>query len=241
MTVEFFQKKIEMLRSEIEQIENEIKSYLSLGIDYDFDAAYLLLYSDNFDLFICKYSLGSSMFDLELQFSSVISSLNLYVKNRPTNNPVDYIGRLGVAKYTEALFLTSIALLLKIKDAEFEYLIKLLNIKGRDALYDRLISSRVQLEKISNKINYPETYNGLLSAMDAPKQEQPLLARIFLKNWYKSMRNAPWYDLHKKSGGFTGYWAWEVAGVAYASNIDDSSFMDMPFYPKDLANFARDQ
>ena len=34
-------------------------------------------------------------------------------------------------------------------------------------------------------------------------------------------------------------WCWEAAGVAYAFGINDASFRDLPYYPKDLAAYAR--
>src|SRR5690606_28895315 len=35
------------------------------------------------------------------------------------------------------------------------------------------------------------------------------------------------------------YWSWEAAATTFVLDIDDSSYRDMPFYPKDLADYAR--
>ncbi len=66
--------------------------------------------------------------------------------------------------------------------------------------------------------------------------QQPRMLQDFLKHWYASMKDAYWYDRHKKriTDGFFGYWAFEAVGVVKAFGIDDSTFRDMPYYPKDL-------
>jgi hypothetical protein len=63
----------------------------------------------------------------------------------------------------------------------------------------------------------------------------------FLKGWYKSMRKVYWHDHHKSDGkwGYAGYWCLEAALVTVLYNIDDSSYRDMPFYPKDMVTYAK--
>jgi hypothetical protein len=56
------------------------------------------------------------------------------------------------------------------------------------------------------------------------------------------MKDCYWYDGHKNLGVFFfGYWAFEAGLVTLLWNIDDSSYRDMRFYPKDLVDFAREQ
>jgi hypothetical protein len=46
------------------------------------------------------------------------------------------------------------------------------------------------------------------------------------------------FDKHLKR---PGYWSWEAAAVTVISRIDDSSYRDKPYYPKDLVDYARIQ
>ena len=36
-----------------------------------------------------------------------------------------------------------------------------------------------------------------------------------------------------------GYWAWEAAAITIALDVDDQSFRDLPFYPRDLVDHLR--
>jgi hypothetical protein len=55
------------------------------------------------------------------------------------------------------------------------------------------------------------------------------------------MKACYWYDRHKNlDAGFFGYWAFEAGLVTLLWNIDDSTYRDMRFYPKDLVDFARE-
>ena len=55
------------------------------------------------------------------------------------------------------------------------------------------------------------------------------------------MRKCGWHDVHLSVGkdGFPGYWCWEAALVTLLYDMDDSSYRDMPFYPKDMVAYAK--
>jgi hypothetical protein len=54
------------------------------------------------------------------------------------------------------------------------------------------------------------------------------------------MKGCYWYGHHEKvPQNFFGYWAFEAGLVTYLWNIDDASYRDLPFYPKDLVEYAR--
>jgi len=57
----------------------------------------------------------------------------------------------------------------------------------------------------------------------------------------RSTQDVGRHDSHKgpAGGGFFRYWAIEAAGVVAAFRIDDSTFRDLPCYPKDLADHGR--
>jgi hypothetical protein len=79
-----------------------------------------------------------------------------------------------------------------------------------------------------------------LNTIEAEPQKRPLYVEAFLKKWYPAMKGAAWHGLHNKvPQSFRGYWAFEAGLVTYLWDIDDSSYRDLPFYPKDLVDYAR--
>jgi hypothetical protein len=63
----------------------------------------------------------------------------------------------------------------------------------------------------------------------------------YLDEWYVASRREPYHESHQKSGGsnYLGYWSFEAAAITFVLDIDDASYRDMQFYPKDLVDFAR--
>ncbi|HSI57000.1 MAG TPA: PoNe immunity protein domain-containing protein, partial [Ideonella sp.] len=54
-------------------------------------------------------------------------------------------------------------------------------------------------------------------------------------------RREPYYRSHTqgREHSYLGYWSFEAAAVSIVLGIDDSSYRDKDFYPRDLADFAR--
>jgi len=48
-----------------------------------------------------------------------------------------------------------------------------------------------------------------------------------------------WGSFENGSDGYFGYWCFEAALAVRLFGIDDSSFADHSYYPKDLARFWR--
>jgi hypothetical protein len=62
----------------------------------------------------------------------------------------------------------------------------------------------------------------------------------YLDEWYHASRREPYVNQHGEGDvDVYGYWSWEAAATMVALGIDDSSYRDMAFYPKDLADSAR--
>ena len=89
-------------------------------------------------------------------------------------------------------------------------------------------------------------YRKLIKVFNASPEQRPALMLQYLEDWYEASRREPYYDQHPqtdlRSGrGYYGYWSWEAAAVTVISRIDDSSYRDKPYYPKDLVDYARIQ
>ncbi len=81
-------------------------------------------------------------------------------------------------------------------------------------------------------------YRKLFKLFAAPEAKRPALMVKYLDDWYEASRREPYIDQHD-SYDFTGYWSWESAAVTWLLNIDDTSYRDKDFYPRDLVDYAR--
>jgi len=111
----------------------------------------------------------------------------------------------------------------------------------RDGLLERLVASF-----LPGRAPPPDTctrhlpYRKLFKVFAAEPNQRPMLMSKYLSEWYEASRREPYINQHERSGVlFYGYWSWEAAATAWVLKIDDSSFRDMRFYPRDLVDFAR--
>jgi hypothetical protein len=112
---------------------------------------------------------------------------------------------------------------------------------GQDVLVSRLFG-RLGVSLPGDSLIHEKPYADLLRATETYGEEQQKAIADYLKRWYGGMKGCYWYDRHKRlDAGFFGYWAFEAGLVTLLWGVDDSSYRDMRFYPKDLVNFAREQ
>lgn len=114
------------------------------------------------------------------------------------------------------------------------------NNPSRDAMLERLLALYTP-----GRGSHPDDcirhlpYFKTLKIFAAPASERSALVAEYLDDWYAASRREPYYDSHKRDSSFNGYWCWEAAAITIALDIDDSSYCDAQFYPRDLADFAR--
>lgn len=112
---------------------------------------------------------------------------------------------------------------------------------GQDALLRRLFE-RVGITLPGDKLIHEHPYSELLNALSACGDEQQQALRAYLKQWYRGMRDCYWHDRHKRNiEAFFGYWAFEAGMVTLLWEVDDAPYRDLPYYPRDLVDDARDR
>ena len=89
-------------------------------------------------------------------------------------------------------------------------------------------------------------YRKLIKVFDADAEKRPAMMLQYLEDWYEASRREPYHDQHPqpdiRSGiSYFGYWSWEAAAVTWLLDIDDSTYREHQFYPKDLVDFAKAQ
>ncbi|WP_204357201.1 MULTISPECIES: PoNi-like cognate immunity protein [Paraburkholderia] len=112
---------------------------------------------------------------------------------------------------------------------------------GQDVLMSRLFGC-LGVSLPGESLTHQKPFGDLLRATETHGEAQQQAMADYLKRWYGGMKDCYWHDRHKRlEAGFFGYWAFEAGLVTLLWNIDDGSYRDARFYPKDLADFAREQ
>ena len=77
------------------------------------------------------------------------------------------------------------------------------------------------------------------------KAEKLDILSAYLKDWYREMVGMSDLEcqshLDPEQNGYCGYWAFEVAAIAYLDDLDDTELRQSPYYPKDMVDWARER
>ena len=117
----------------------------------------------------------------------------------------------------------------------------------KDGLVERLVAPFVADRGIPpNEARRHLPYRKLIKVFDAEAHKRPAMMLQYLEDWYEASRREPYHDQHPqtdlRSGrSYYGYWSWEAAAVTWLLGIDDTSYREHQFYPKDLVDFAKAQ
>ena len=194
---------------------------------------YRLFYNE-LELLFSKYSAGYPIAGMREEFAKVINRRERHQK---------FMGRLGVEfaaidDFSQSLWLVSLGILLDADASLFARVLACIGNEGQDKLFERIVSTRVSGRPEGATVVFPKPYQTLYDAIDAPDTEKPKRISQFLKTWYPSMGKLGvyWHDNHKgpEGGGFFGYWCLEAAAVVKAFGIDDSTFREAPYFPRDF-------
>jgi hypothetical protein len=144
--------------------------------------------------------------------------------------------------YWKAIRLTSFALLL----GRYELLPRVAALwdyenDDLDGLLERLVAPFVP-----GRAPPPDTctrhlpYFKLLKVFAAAPDKRPELMSKYMDEWYTASRREPYFESHKKGRehSYLGLWSFEAAAVTYVLQIDDSTYRDKDFYPRDLIDYA---
>lgn len=197
-----------------------------------------------FEQLVGRYSAGEPIDEIAPTFPKVINAVEMTALPHPIYKSNRYFLD-EIDAYHRIMALLSLAKLLR-----YDYLVPrvatLIDVeadenRGIDALYETLIDKLgLPSEPAPKVVAMLKAHPILLEVTQAPPDKQPKLMAQFLKKWYSSMRGCYWHNRHKRvPQHFSGYWAFESGLVTYLWDIDDSSYRDLPFYPKDLVDYAR--
>ena len=195
-----------------------------------------------------SYSAGLTIKELVDYFPDVIAHWKLYAKHHINfhqssecdGHLVPHL-ELVTDDYWEALQLVCFSILF----AQPEHLPTIMDILAyendeQDALLDKLVSPWLPDREISAIYLRQLPYRKLDKVFTVKEEDRPKLMSQYLDDWYGASKREPYHDRHKSSQ-FPGYWSLEAATVTVILRIDDRSYRDKPYYPKDLVDYARSQ
>lgn len=201
---------------------------------------------DYLSLICAKYSLGLTKIDIINDLKKAISKCEeswdgfWKLKDRNGNEYDQYV----LSAYDEMIWMLSLGYLLNIPDDIFMKLVNVIDRdKVKDNLFEFIISAKIKNrppikdESYRNYFGIPEIFAKLRDVIkETDKTKTEILLREFIaKDWYKNHKDAGWYNSHKnKHNIYFGYWSFETAAVVKIKSLDDSSFRDCQYYPKDL-------
>ncbi|MGB3465892.1 MAG: PoNe immunity protein domain-containing protein [Cyclobacteriaceae bacterium] len=201
---------------------------------------------------IASYSLGTGYDNLESDLCKIIDLLEkCWVDSRKITTQKEKLNQYGSEAYLEMLRVMSFGCLLDIPKNQFLRIVHIIDADEiRDNLYEYIIKFKIDYREQSVEESYkefygvPNTFSLLRKAININQRKiSTELIKDFLENeWYQNHRKmeAGWVDSHKsKHNTYYGYWCFEAAAVTCIKGLDDSSYRDHPYYPKDLADYYR--
>ncbi|WP_460903723.1 PoNe immunity protein domain-containing protein [Paraburkholderia jirisanensis] len=205
-------------------------------------------------LMLERYSRGDSLEDFTEYFSALLDAREeseLLGKSVFTSEQqvTRHSWSTNLDFYIFCFWLTGLALSLNVHDNEWRRLVALMGNEGEDALLDRIIATRDHDRQIGTKLRHPKPYQRLLDTVNASREDQPRMLRLFVENWYAELDRPPkkggvtaiydrpyWYgfDQYIDGGAYFGFWCVEAVAAVRAFNLDDSLFLGLSHYPGDL-------
>ncbi|NBA87890.1 DUF1911 domain-containing protein [Emticicia sp. CRIBPO] len=151
--------------------------------------------------------------------------------------------------YDEMLWILSLGYLLDIENDTFQKLVDFIDRdKVKDFLYEFIIQAKIKDRRIITEESWrkyfgiPWTFEKLRQVIkETEKESAEYLVKEFVsKEWYRRHKQYSWHDDHKyEICIYSGYWSFETAAVVKIMGLDDSSFIDCKYYPKDLVHQER--
>ena len=238
----FIEERYGSLKKRINKLETGlIKPERVIAVKEAMASSYL-------QIMIASFSSGSTRNELKSDFHDGVELLSeSLINNNGKVHVVDneYLDQYLVPTYQEVLQYLSLAYLLDMPDSSFQILVDIID---RDNISDNLYEFIIKARFPDRGQNRPEEYDTkqsvILKVYDKlrkateteDKTEASKLVKQFLeKDFYHKHMNL--YNSHNsKANIYCGYWSFETAAIVKIMGLDDSTFIDNQYYPKDLVH-----
>jgi hypothetical protein len=197
---------------------------------------------------IATFTAGKTKIDVTTELLKVLDFVKVGWSKEITllNHEGKFYNQLTGGNYNQMLWMLSLGYLLNIDEVDFKKLVEVIDRDGvKDFLFEFIIRAKLKdrqpilEESYREFFGVPKVFEKLRQAIietDKTKAEK-LVKEFITKDWYKNHKDAGWYNSHKsKHDTYFGYWSFETAAVVKIMGLDDSSFIDCQYYPKDLVH-----
>ena len=214
--------------------------------------------SEVFDYLRICYTAGESISLLSPMLDMIVSTLEISTKfwqqNKAELNEIGYYTSpmpwFYVEYYLKTLHLIALCYLLQREDL-LPRLLDVILANAEDGLEpDSTIEDFFYYRfKDRPDPDYVQMNDHAVLISDAirekDKAEKLDILSAYLKDWYREMVGMSDLEyqshLDPEQNGYCGYWAFEVAAIAYLDDLDDTELRQSPYYPKDMVDWAREQ
>lgn len=231
-----------------------LKSALVRALENREDRAGMNAYSlviSNFELALMRYSAGDDISSISHQFRLAINeSFSNYILDHP---PGEELAMLVMDSHEInrlfSLFVLSCPTVEESRKfvAAYQSYISVGKTESDKIcnLFSEYLVSEVVLPK-GETIRWQRAYGPLWAAImpETSVEERPIHLTEFINGWYEEMNSksaAQSGRLKQKYNSYAGYWCFEAAAGVFVAKINDVTFRDNIYYPKDWLDWARTQ
>ncbi len=222
-------------------------SNMELGkiLDENLPRARHLNFISSLGILISSYSKGDSVDTIKSEYASALDYMvkgwdDIIVKFKKGKPQVIY-DKYMLNEYCYMILMLSLAILLRVSDKEINTLSLLVrNGNISDELIFFLLSylgNNHSSKKVSKTTYKPFSVLIIADKMiDTEKQ-----MKSYLDKWHKNTKLLMWHNYTPESGKYFyfGRWSFEAAAITCIMDLDDSSYRDNQYYPKDLVDYYR--
>ena len=205
------------------------------------------IFWNSLKILISNYSAGIDFAKLQTNFDRSLDLMqngwdNTVVKFKSGKKP-KYLDQYWFDENNHMIWMLSIGILLGVEKSKMKIIEDLID-KGNvvNFIYEYLLNQFSPNRNKSNprKLTYPpyKYLIAIIEEQDVKKATQ--MMKQYVTKWYTRSKKCYWYDTHNNQHNtYFGYWCFEAAAVTCIKGLDDSSYRDHPYYPKDLADYYR--
>ncbi|WP_162903661.1 PoNe immunity protein domain-containing protein [Leucobacter sp. wl10] len=195
------------------------------------------------DRFSSLYSQGASADELRVEYDIVLAAAERALRLAKAHIPEELRAKrfaFGYNKdfFREWLLLVSLALAFDVDDVTFDRAVSATELGWGDRLLGRLIASRRPGHPVGDVLAFPRIVGELDAAFEAGSADEAESAvGRYLSSWYPAWEGIWGWGGHEQvpKRQYHGYWAFETLGVVAALRLDESSFNENAYYPRELA------
>jgi len=237
----YFDDRVDFRQECIREDIDDLKNDNSLSLDSKMQFAFGLV-SDTMELLHQKYSRGDDLAEFKPHLLSALEYRGWqkhYADLLPDNEQTARIDweELHEDDLRRTIIWLAFAYCLDMGKDYYQQVFTLIDNQGIDAILDNLAVDMAGTEReIANTPLFKKRFGRLYKVIDGTPEQRPALVKAYLDGWYKA-EGSPDYHL-MDTDAYTGYWCWGAALVVKLYNIDDSSFIDHEYYPKDLVHWS---